>query len=63
MSLPAPRYRRRWQGGGNLATLKNQEVARPKAEAATSGPTTHADLKARNGRHGTTGLRSKACDP
>ena len=54
--LPAPlRARRGRRGGGNLATPKNQEVAWPKAEAGTSGRTTHAGLEARGGQHGATG--------
>ena len=40
--------------------LKNQEVARAKVEAGTSGLTTHADLQARDGRHG--GTRDPALD-
>ena len=46
MSLQAPRRRR---GRRTFAKPKNQEVARPKAEAGTSGRTTHSDLEARDG--------------
>ena len=60
MSLPAPRRRR---GGRNLATPKNQEIARPKVEAGTSGHTTHADLKARGGQHGSTSNPAPAQKP
>ena len=46
MSLQALRRRR---GRRTFAKPKNQEVARPKAEAGTSGRTTHSDLEARDG--------------
>ena len=42
------------RGRRTLAKPKNQEVARPKAEAGTSSRTTHAGLKTRDGRHGAT---------